>query len=449
MKGAAPPLRDNRDFLIKLKFSNLVTGEQIEEDEGQQDDPDPRANPTLLHRGNDATAGASAQLTIFDAKQRLADALNRINGRKDTKICNIKAGREDRGSTQLQSTSTADEKASENGEQLQARAPPSSGASSSTFSGDRRTDGACVRPQRFYPEHFSLFLGDEAFADDHGFSDVVADSGFASENENYEYPDVKKRQNVFREKRMNMEHLARSWFVGSGGTTAAVPPLSAIGSGFTASSSSSLPASSGLAFDSGESVQSSGNSCTGNGGDGNRSGSIEDLAKTRPLRDTVRLSEIANSLFVDFEIMGSTQSQPGSWPSRCNALGDGAGRVGTRAVQGNGREEAMRCVLLFRYFVHVFAPFENRKELDKALEKGGYHLTNQEKSKMSKGKRRRKGKQRRAIVSKYGPIRIWDVSRISSLRRLFYGACDFNEDISGWNISGVEDMGLQSGTSLR
>ncbi|CAD7976936.1 unnamed protein product, partial [Amoebophrya sp. A25] len=92
-----------------------------------------------------------------------------------------------------------------------------------------------------------------------------------------------------------MEHLARSWFVASGGTTADVPPSSAIGSGFTASSSSSLPALSGLAFDSGESVQSSGNSCRGNGGDGNRSGSIEDLAKTRPLRDTVRLSEIANS----------------------------------------------------------------------------------------------------------------------------------------------------------
>eukprot|EP00925_Amoebophrya_sp_RCC4383_P000139 GSA25T00018776001.1 len=91
--------------------------------------------------------------------------------------------------------------------------------------------------------------------------------------------------------------------------------------------------------------------------------------------------------------MGSTQTQSGSWSSRCNARGHGAGRGGTSAVQDNGREGAMTGVVLpFRYFVHDFAPFENREELDNALEKGGYLLTNQEKSGMSYCERRRGGR---------------------------------------------------------
>ncbi|GMH50549.1 hypothetical protein TrLO_g14011 [Triparma laevis f. longispina] len=41
---------------------------------------------------------------------------------------------------------------------------------------------------------------------------------------------------------------------------------------------------------------------------------------------------------------------------------------------------------------------------------------------------------------KYGHIGSWDVSKITSMRRLFQGQQDFNDDISNWDTSNVERM---------
>ena len=40
----------------------------------------------------------------------------------------------------------------------------------------------------------------------------------------------------------------------------------------------------------------------------------------------------------------------------------------------------------------------------------------------------------------YGPMARWDVSRVTSMRELFYNMAEFDEDISGWDVRSVEDM---------
>ena len=40
----------------------------------------------------------------------------------------------------------------------------------------------------------------------------------------------------------------------------------------------------------------------------------------------------------------------------------------------------------------------------------------------------------------YGHISFWDVSTITSMRRLFYFKRSFNEDLSRWNVSACTDM---------
>eukprot|EP00435_Cladocopium_sp_Y103_P045738 s2091_g13.t1 len=44
------------------------------------------------------------------------------------------------------------------------------------------------------------------------------------------------------------------------------------------------------------------------------------------------------------------------------------------------------------------------------------------------------------LTSTYGPIESWDVSKVTSMRELFYFDTGFNEDIRAWNTSAVVDM---------
>jgi surface protein len=41
---------------------------------------------------------------------------------------------------------------------------------------------------------------------------------------------------------------------------------------------------------------------------------------------------------------------------------------------------------------------------------------------------------------KYGPIEDWDVSEVTSFEKLFYGAKDFNSDLSKWDTSNCTNM---------
>ena len=38
------------------------------------------------------------------------------------------------------------------------------------------------------------------------------------------------------------------------------------------------------------------------------------------------------------------------------------------------------------------------------------------------------------------PLNNWDVSSVKNMNLMFYGATSFNQDISGWNVSNVENM---------
>ena len=40
----------------------------------------------------------------------------------------------------------------------------------------------------------------------------------------------------------------------------------------------------------------------------------------------------------------------------------------------------------------------------------------------------------------HGSIQEWDVSAIASMRYMFSGASDFNQDLSKWDVSAVTDM---------
>ena len=41
----------------------------------------------------------------------------------------------------------------------------------------------------------------------------------------------------------------------------------------------------------------------------------------------------------------------------------------------------------------------------------------------------------------HGAINEWDVSQITSMRQLFWGALQFNHPIASWDVSSVTDMG--------
>ena len=40
----------------------------------------------------------------------------------------------------------------------------------------------------------------------------------------------------------------------------------------------------------------------------------------------------------------------------------------------------------------------------------------------------------------HGPIGDWDVSSVTDMRDIFYGASAFNQDLSKWDVSAVTDM---------
>jgi len=42
--------------------------------------------------------------------------------------------------------------------------------------------------------------------------------------------------------------------------------------------------------------------------------------------------------------------------------------------------------------------------------------------------------------TKYGYIRLWDTSKVTDMSYMFYGASNFNEDISLWDMSNVTNM---------
>lgn len=49
----------------------------------------------------------------------------------------------------------------------------------------------------------------------------------------------------------------------------------------------------------------------------------------------------------------------------------------------------------------------------------------------------------------YGPMARWDVSRVTSMRKLFCCMTEFDEDISGWDVRSVEDMEHMFSYALR
>jgi len=65
-------------------------------------------------------------------------------------------------------------------------------------------------------------------------------------------------------------------------------------------------------------------------------------------------------------------------------------------------------------------PFQNRSELKEAVQDWRF--------------------ERIRLTSKYGPIESWDVSKVTSMRKLFFQDRSFNEDIRAWNTSAVVDM---------
>ena len=50
------------------------------------------------------------------------------------------------------------------------------------------------------------------------------------------------------------------------------------------------------------------------------------------------------------------------------------------------------------------------------------------------------GARKRRIIEKYGEISNWDVSKVTNMFRMFYGASSFNQPLNNWDVSNVTDM---------
>ena len=46
----------------------------------------------------------------------------------------------------------------------------------------------------------------------------------------------------------------------------------------------------------------------------------------------------------------------------------------------------------------------------------------------------------RSERNEYEGIKLWDMSHVKNMHKMFYHNKSFNEDISMWNVSCVEDM---------
>ena len=47
--------------------------------------------------------------------------------------------------------------------------------------------------------------------------------------------------------------------------------------------------------------------------------------------------------------------------------------------------------------------------------------------------------QKQSVVTKYGDISNWDVSKVTNMKKLF-SFTPFNQPLNDWNVSNVEDM---------
>jgi len=50
------------------------------------------------------------------------------------------------------------------------------------------------------------------------------------------------------------------------------------------------------------------------------------------------------------------------------------------------------------------------------------------------------GKDKEKVVSKYGDISNWDVSKVTNMNSMFHDATKFNQPLNNWNVSKVTDM---------
>ena len=51
------------------------------------------------------------------------------------------------------------------------------------------------------------------------------------------------------------------------------------------------------------------------------------------------------------------------------------------------------------------------------------------------------GARKQRVVTKYGEINNWDVSKVTDMRWMFHGAESFNQPLNNWNVSKVMYMG--------
>ena len=51
------------------------------------------------------------------------------------------------------------------------------------------------------------------------------------------------------------------------------------------------------------------------------------------------------------------------------------------------------------------------------------------------------GARKQRVVTKYGEINNWDVSKVTNMKFMFEGAVSFNQPLNNWNVSNVKGMG--------
>ena len=70
--------------------------------------------------------------------------------------------------------------------------------------------------------------------------------------------------------------------------------------------------------------------------------------------------------------------------------------------------------------IYVFYPMKDSEELREGVQ---LWLTNKS-----------------IAIIKYGHISLWDTSKVTDMRLMFYQSKEFNQDIVGWNTSNVTNM---------
>ena len=57
--------------------------------------------------------------------------------------------------------------------------------------------------------------------------------------------------------------------------------------------------------------------------------------------------------------------------------------------------------------------------------------------------------QQQPVRLKYGHISTWDVSQVTNMEYMFYGASAFNGDVAAWDVSAVTTMEYMFQNDLR